>query len=306
MRRRLTQATFPGSAALRAFESAGRQLSFQRAAKELSVTESAVSFQIRQLEKELGTELFERGHRQVKLTPAGRAYLAVVQRAHRALANATLSLAGTEKPQVRVSALPAFAEHWLAPRLADLARAAPEVAVSVFVSSDLVDLDRDQVDVAIRYGNGTWPRAEARHLMDETVLPVAHPKLARRLAKNRHAKNPTEVPLIVNLQHPDEWMPWLSEIAGVREASEMVRLEGSSLVLRAAVEQLGVAIGRRPFVDDLLARGELVALAEREIATGKGYFVLTPIGRAKAQPEIAGFIAALHRLVAQGAAARMP
>jgi LysR family glycine cleavage system transcriptional activator len=299
MRRRLTQATFPGSAALRAFESAGRQLSFQRAAKELNVTESAVSFQIRQLEKELGADLFERGHRQVKLTPAGRAYLAVVQQAHRVLANATLSLAGTEKPQVRLSVLPAFAEHWLVPRLTALAQAAPEVGVSVLVSDNLVDLDRDEIDVAIRYGGGTWPRADVQHLMDETVLPVAHPKLARRLAKN-----PAGTPLIVNLQHPDEWMPWLSEIVGAREASQMVRLEGSSLVLRAAAEQLGIAIGRRPFVDDLLARGELVALSEREITTGKGYFILTPIGRTKARPELAGFVGALHQLAAHSKAAR--
>jgi LysR family transcriptional regulator, glycine cleavage system transcriptional activator len=296
MRRRLTQATFPGSAALRTFESAGRQLSFQRAAKELNVTESAVSFQIRQLEKELGAELFERRHRQVKLTPAGRSYLAVVQQAHRSLMNATLSLAGTEKPQLRVSALPAFAEHWLAPRLPMLAKAAPEIAVSIFVSSDLVDLDRDEIDVAIRYGTGTWPRTESEHLMDETVLPVAHPKLARRLAKDAAG-----VPLVVNLQHPDEWTPWLSEIAGAREPSATIRLEGSSLVLRAATEQLGIAIGRRPFVDDLLARGALVPLADREIATGKGYFILTPVGRVKSRPELASFVAALHQLAARSA-----
>jgi LysR family transcriptional regulator, glycine cleavage system transcriptional activator len=294
MRRRLTQATFPGSAALRTFESAGRQLSFQRAAKELNVTESAVSFQIRQLEKELGADLFERGHRQVKLTPAGRSYLAVVQQAHRSLMNATVSLSGTEKPQVRVSALPAFAEHWLVPRLATLAQAAPEVSISIFVSDDLVDLDRDEIDVAIRYGAGTWPRTEAQHLMDETVLPVAHPKLARRLAKDGAG-----VPLIVNLQHPDEWTPWLTEIAGAREPSALMRLEGSSLVLRAAVERHGVAIGRRPFVDDLLARGDLVGLADREIATGKSYFILTPVGRLKSRPELAGFLAALHQLAAR-------
>jgi LysR family glycine cleavage system transcriptional activator len=275
---------------LRAFESAGRQLSFKRAAQDLNVTESAISFQIRQLEEELGAELFERGHRQVKLTPAGRAYFDVVQQAHRDLAMATLSLAGQEKAQVRVSLIPALAEHWLIPRLADFMHRQPDIAVSVLASSELVDLDRDEVDVAIRYGSGHWSRAEVQHLMDETILPVAHPKIARKLS--RRIDTATDVPLISNIQHPDEWGHFLPDLPEGRHPAGVLRLETSALVLRAAVEQLGIAIGRRPVVDDFIARGELVPLAGSEKPTGKSYFILTPKGRLR--PEVVRFIEALR------------
>lgn len=304
MRPDLTRSTFPGSAALRTFESAGRHLSFKRAAQELAVTESAISFQIRQLERDLGAELFERGHRQVKLTPAGRAYLEVVQQAHRDLLNATVSLSGREKAQVRVSLVPALAEHWLIPRLGGFLSAHPDIAVSLFASSDLVDLDRDEIDIAIRYGTGIWPRAKVRHLMDEMAMPVAHPKIARKLAK-RQIGAAADMPLILNLQHPDEWAPWLPDLSTGRSPAGLLRLETSALVLRAAVEQLGIAIGRRPFVDDFLRRGELVRLGKTERPTGKSHFILTPLGGGKLgggkkkRPEIDTFIAALLDFAAE-------
>jgi len=293
MRPKPPRSTFPGSAALRAFERAGQHLSFKRAAQELAVTESAISFQIRQLERDLGAELFERGHRQVKLTPAGRAYLAIVQQAHRDLLNASVSLSGREKAQIRVSLVPALAEHWLIPRLGEFLAANPDIAVSVFASSDLVNLDRDEIDVAIRYGTGTWPRAETQHLFDETAIPVAHPKVARRLAR-RSIDTAGDVPIIFNLQHPEEWGAWLPDLESARPSASLLRLETSALVLRAAVEQLGIAIGRRPFVDEFLQSGALVKLGKDEIATGKGYFVLTPVGAKARRPEIAAFVAALQ------------
>ncbi|TXH32656.1 MAG: LysR family transcriptional regulator [Rhodospirillaceae bacterium] len=296
-RSRLTRSTFPGSAALRSFETAGRLLSFKRAAQELKVSEAAISFQIRQLEEELGVELFERGHRQIKLTPAGRAYLGTVQQAHRDLMMATLSLTGQEKAQVRVSMVPALAEHWLVPRLGGFMQRHPDIAVSVLASSDLVDLDRDEVDVAIRYGSGQWSRAEVRHLMDETIMPVAHPKIARRLSR-RKVDAATDIPLISNLQHPDEWANFLPHLPGGRHAAGLLRLETSALVLRAAVEQLGIAIGRRPFVDDFLARGELVPLVDQEQPTGKGHFILTPKGRKGQRPEVMHFVEALCEFAA--------
>lgn len=303
MRPKLTRSTFPGSAALRTFESAGRHLSFKRAAQEMKVTESAVSFQIRQLERDLGAELFERGHRQVKLTPAGRSYLTVVQQAHRDLLNATVSLSGQEKSQVRLSMVPALAEHWLIPRIGGFLEANPDIAVSIFASSDLVDLDRDEIDIAIRYGTGTWPRAEVQHLLDEKAMPVAHPKIARKLAKLKTGPTrglpgeiPADIPLILNLQHPEEWAPWLPDLSAGRSPASLLRLETSALVLRAAVEQLGIAIGRRPFVDDFLRRGELVRLGRNELPTGKGYFILTPVGRLATRPELATVVSALQEM----------
>lgn len=301
----LTQIGFPGSAALRAFEAAGRLLSFKKAAQELKVTESAVSFQIRQLESDLGLDLFERRHRQIKLTPAARAYLAVVQQAHREIADATLSLASQEKHLVRISLVPALAEHWLVPLLGAMREALPDIAVAVMTSSDLADLDRDEIDIAIRYGAGSWPRARIEPLMEEYVVPVAHPDMARRLGA-RSIATATELPLILNLQHVDEWSPWLRAKQprnGFAIGREMLRLETSGLVLQAAMEKLGIAIGRRPFIDRFLQAGDLVALSDREQSSGKGYFILTPMGRRGLRPEIAAVADFLRaRVSAAGAA----
>lgn len=300
----LVQAGFPGSAALRAFEAAGRLLSFKKAALELRVTESAVSFQIRQLERDLGLDLFERGHRQIKLTPAARAYLAVIQQAHREIADATFGLATQEKHLVRISLVPALAEHWLVPQLGALRQALPDIAIAVMTSSDLADLDRDEIDIAIRYGAGSWPRARTQPLMEESLVPVVHPDIARQLG-SRSIAAATEIPLILNLQHADEWTSWIEtkRQRGLAIGREMLRLETSGLVLQAAMEKLGIAIGRRPFIDRLLERGELVALSAREQPSGKGYFILTPLGRRGLRPEIAAVADFLRdRVSAAGAA----
>jgi len=301
----LAQAGFPGSAALRAFEAAGRLLSFKKAAQELKVTESAVSFQIRQLERDLGLDLFERGHRQIKLTPAARAYLAVIRQAHREIADATLSLASRESHLIRISLVPALAEHWLVPQLGALRKALPDIAIAVMTSSDLADLDRDEIDIAIRYGAGSWPRARIEPLLEEYIVPVAHPDIAHQLGI-RSIAAATEIPLILNLQHPDEWSSWLEakrQRSGLAIGREMLRLETSGLVLQAAREKLGIAIGRRPFIDRFLQRGDLVALSGNEQASGKGYFILTPLGRRGLRPEIAAVAGFLRdRVSAAGAA----
>ncbi|TDQ83383.1 LysR family glycine cleavage system transcriptional activator [Dongia mobilis] len=290
MRRDLAQMTFPGSAALRAFESAGRLGSFKRAAVELKLTESAISHQIRRLERDLGHELFVRGHRQVKLTPAGRAYLDVVQQAHRDILGATLSLDGSGSALVRLSLLPALAQYWLVPRLGRLRERLGSVNVAVFVSSDLVDLDRDEIDLAIRYGTGTWPRARVQHLMDEMTFPVAAPSLARRLGRNGIAAS--GLPLIQNLQHPEEWAPWLAATL----PRDLIRLESSPLVLETAKAGLGIAIGRRPFVDNLLLDGSLKKIGQDELPSGKGHFLLSAAGRAANRPAIRAVIDALLEL----------
>lgn len=296
MRARFEQIAFPGSATLRAFEAAGRLGSFKAAARELALTESAISHQVRRLERDLGTELFLRRHRQVTLTPAGRAYLGTVQQAHRDILNATLSLEGSAKTQVRLSLLPALAQYWLVPRLPDLNLLLPDMALSVFVSSDLVDLDRDEIDIAIRYGTGTWPRCRIALLADEWVVPVATPKLARKVARSGAG----DVPLLQNLQHPEEWGPWLEAlgIAALGKA-DMIRLETSPLILEAARRGQGIGIGRRPFVDDLMAAGELVALSELRQRSGKSHYILSPQGRAGERPAIRACVAALRKLAGE-------
>lgn len=295
MRTRLDQITFPGSSTLRAFEAAGRLGSFKLAALELGLTESAVSHQMRRLETEIGAALFERRHRAVKLTPAGRAYLGSVQQAHRDLESATQSLAGARKAQLRLSLLPALAQYWLVPRLTELRRLLPDIDLSVFVSSDLVDLDRDEIDIAIRYGTGSWPRARVELLAEEWVLPVAAPKLARKIMKSGFAK--AGVPLLQNLQHAEEWGPWLDALrVDALRGVETIRLETSPLIMEAARRGLGLGIGRRPFVDDLVAAGALAALGFAPQRSGKNHYILSPLGRAGERPALRACVAALREV----------
>ena len=229
----------------------------------------------------------------MKLTPAGRAYLGSVQQAHRDILTATQSLEGAAKSQVRLSLLPALAQYWLVPRLPELRRRLPDLALSVFVSSDLVDLDRDEIDIAIRYGTGAWPRCRVERLADEWVMPVAAPKLARKIAKTGIGNTP----LLQNLQHPEEWGPWLAAL-GLESLRgiELIRLETSPLIMEAARRGLGIGIGRRPFVDDLIDGGELTALGQKPQPSGKGHYILTPLGRAGERLALRACVNALRAL----------
>jgi len=219
--------------------------------------------------------------------------LRIVQQAHRDILAATQSLEGSGKTQIRLSLLPALAQYWLVPRLPELRRMLPDIVLSVFASSDLVDLDRDEIDIALRYGTGNWPRSRSELLADEWVVPVAAPKLARRIA--RTGLPASDVALLQNLQHPEEWGPWIGSLQG----REVLRLETSPLVIEAARRGFGMAIGRRPFIDELLAEGALVALAGEAMPSGRSHYILSPLGRAGDRPALRATITALLALARQ-------
>jgi LysR family glycine cleavage system transcriptional activator len=287
MRISLRRLCFPGSAALRAFESAGRLGSFKRAALETGVSESAVSHQIKRLEKELGVALFLRRHREVVLTPAGRSYLEGVGLAHDHILSATLSLSSKEKADLRISSLPAFAEYCIIPGLADFTRRHPGIGLSILATSDLADLDRDEADIAIRYGDGRWSRYDVELIAAETAQPVISGKTGARIARAAR-ENLGNLPLIINLQHAGEWDPWLPGLESP-EKRAVIRLESSSLVLEAVASGAGIGIARRPIADHLLASGAIVPISTNAVTTGKGYYFVTPRRSRGQRPEIAAF-----------------
>src|SRR5690348_8399241 len=152
-------ARLPPLSALRAFEAAARLGSFSRAAEEISVTHSAVSHQVRALERALGTPLFQRHGKRVALTEAGRHFSERVGAALRDIAEAArfVQRSARDKNVLTITTLPSFAARWLLPRLGRFMEQHPQLAVSVHTSLALVDLERDEVDLAIRFGNGQWP-----------------------------------------------------------------------------------------------------------------------------------------------------
>ncbi|GEO82619.1 transcriptional regulator GcvA [Pararhodospirillum oryzae] len=252
--------------ALRAFEAVARYLSVTQAAEELFVTPAAVSQQIRQLEETLGCALVRRQGRGVALTPAGEVLLPGLSEGFDRLVLAvnTMREARSPRTMVRVAVPPSFADKWLLPRLGGFIESHPDLDVHVIAGMDLLDLHREPVDLAVRFGAGQYPGLAVELLREEEVFPVCAPGLLagstplRDLSDLRnhtliHDDNPVERGAC-----PD-WALWLTA-AG---RSDLVTYNGvhfnqSSMVLDAAVQGLGVALAKGFLARDDLEGGRLI------------------------------------------------
>ncbi|MGH6923368.1 MAG: LysR substrate-binding domain-containing protein [Propylenella sp.] len=262
--------------ALRTFHAAARFGRFREAAAALGLSESAVSHQVRKLEDYLGVRLFERAGNAVRLTLAGQTYFDGIDPAFAEIRRATEALAG---PCCRVSlTLPtSLATLWLIPRLAQLEAALPEVNLQMVPSNRVFDLKREQMDLAIRYGQGSWNGYAASHLFDEQAFPVCKPGLLPDGMNPEAALR--EKRLIVNGGHREEWREW-AQAHGVEPPSldNALVLDGSEQILLAAGEGLGIGIGRRPMVDWWLANDRLVAPFGSADESGCAYYLVYPDG----------------------------
>ena len=154
--------------ALRAFEAAARHLSFTRAAEELAVTQAAISHQVKALEEWLGVDLFIRRNRKLFLTEAGQAYLPPLTNAFNELDDATHRTTRVDSSGVlTVSVLPSFAAKWLVPRIGKFRERHPDIDILISPSEDLVQFDRDGVDVGVRHGSGGWPGLHSERFLPE-------------------------------------------------------------------------------------------------------------------------------------------
>ncbi len=265
-------ARLPPLPALRVFESAARHGNFSRAADELHLTHGAISHQIKLLERSLGTVLFRRGRRGVSLTSQGAAFAAVVHDALDRIARGVAALRGPRA--LTVSVLPAFAMHWLIPRLADFQARHPDIDVNIRANQQLVDFTQDDVDLAVRYGPGTWPGLSATKLLSEQVFAVGSPQFAG----GRLPRNLTELAAAALLHSPTEpWEPWFRALG----ANPPARRRGPSfsetgLVLRAAIDGLGVALARSVLVQPDLDSGRLVRLLPHRVPAAFAYYLVRP------------------------------
>lgn len=269
--------------ALRAFEAAARSLSFQKAATQLFVTPAAVSHQVKRLEAYLGTELFERGHRAVTLTAQGATLAASLAEIFGMLDLALDRAAPAEPGHLRVSTMESFAAKWLAPRLHRFHEAHPDIHVRVLTTDQLVDVGQEQVDVAIRYGLGTYPGVQVEKLMDAPVFPVCAPGTSR--------KDGTPIASSADLAHvafihdqsaegrpgvPD-WAAWLqaASLQGVSADAGPV-FPSIYLAQEAAIHGHGVALGLAPLVEDDLHRGRLVRPVENRLPNAYAFWIIRP------------------------------
>lgn len=253
--------------ALRAFETAARLASFTRAAAELSVTQGAVSRQIRNLEQRLGITLFVRGDRGVRLTPIGERYFDTVNAALLQLARGTAEVAlGREGGPITVGATNAVASLWLMPRLTGFRRAEPELEIRVLASDEGFERMSGDVDLLIEYTRRPPEGELVTPLFAEEVMPVCSPEYLRgREPPRRPADLVAETLLVLDDDHPDwmGWDEWLRRFGIEMGAPRRpVRVNSYPALLQSALAGQGVALGWRHLVDDFLAAGTLVSLMQ--------------------------------------------
>jgi LysR family glycine cleavage system transcriptional activator len=264
----------PPLAALRTFETAARHGNFSRAADELHLTHGAISHKIKSLEQTLGVALFRRGRRGVTVTPEGAALAAVMRDALARITRGVEAVRGRPPRALTISVLPGFAAHWLIPRLADFQASHPDIEVNIRAGQELVDFARDGVDLAVRYGPGTWPGMVAARMMSEDVFPVCSPDFADgRLPRTLAAL--AAAPLLHSQTQPwDEWFRALGETA-----PDVRRGPGFSepgLLLRAAADGLGVALARSVLVQPELEAGRLVRPVPFSVPAAFAYYAVYP------------------------------
>jgi LysR family glycine cleavage system transcriptional activator len=275
--------------ALKAFEAAARHESFTRAAEELNVTQGAVSHQVKALEAELGLKLFNREPRRLVITAAGRDYLVVVRDALDLIAAGTDRLLQRQNSGVlTVSTSPNFASKWLVHRLGRFAEAHPEIDLRISATLHHVDFAREDVDLAVRHGDGTAPGLDITRLCTEELFPVCSPELLR----GRHAlRRPADLAhnVLLHLENRRDWSKWL-DAAGAHDAglSRGPVLKQASMVIDAAVDGQGVALARTGLAAHDLISGRLVRPFSLALPVSYAYWIVCPKATAEL-PKIVTF-----------------
>jgi LysR family glycine cleavage system transcriptional activator len=279
----------PGLNTLKTLEAAGRLMSFTKAANELGVTPAAVSHQIREFKDQLGLRLFQRTSRSMRHTPAGRMLHDSVAEALENISRTVARLQRTNsKKRLKVTAYPSITAKWLVPRLDRFLEIVPDAEVRIDVSLAPPDFFRDDIDIAIRFGNGDYPGMRVDRLFEDTVFPVCSPSL---LGGSRPLRQPQDL-LHHTLIHVDwegqglwpNWRMWMLAV-GVKDFNDRRGLHFSltSLAIQAAIDGHGVALGDSTLVADDIAAGRLVqpfSLALK-VPPELAYYVTAPVETAE-------------------------
>lgn len=281
----------PPLTALRAFDAAARHMSFAQAASELNVTPAALSFQIKSLEEHLGTPLFRRLNRAVGLTEAGRTLAPGAAEGFQTLSAAWMATKRLQdNSTLTVTAGPALTAKWLAPRLYDFARAHPEIDLRFSATLRNMDLARDDVDVAIRFGYGLDEDLYSVPIRKEWLTPVMTPELAEQFPTPQSL---AEAPLIFDdsigfLQPPCDWPTWFRAVGIKFTPQHGTHFSNADHAINAAVAGMGVVLGRRPMIIADLQEGRLVAPFKIAIET-KARFRFLCLPGAEKRPQIEAF-----------------
>jgi LysR family glycine cleavage system transcriptional activator len=256
---------------IKAFEAAARSGSFAAAGLELNVSPAAISRMVHLLEQRLGVALFERKANRLAPTAAGRAYQSGLTPIFDALASLTAQVTAPSALRVlTIGVGPTFAMRWLIPRLADFRKEEPAIDVRITTGGVAAPFG-DDWSCGITLGDGAWPGLVAEPLFAADLLPVCAPKLAAPLKRPADLKGPS----LLRVAHsPDDWPSWLKAAGTSRIAARGPEFQFYGQAMQAASDGLGVAMGIRPYIDDDLAAGRLVAPFALSVPKGMRWYLL--------------------------------
>ncbi|MGC1547899.1 MAG: LysR substrate-binding domain-containing protein [Rhodanobacter sp.] len=260
---------------LQQFVLVARLGNLSRAAEQTNLTVSALSHQIRQLEDRLERRLFERGPRGVTLTVEGCSLLESVGMHFDGIEHALAHYRERRHDALTLSASASMISSWLLPRLPRLVAAHPELELNLQSNSAFVQFDREPVDVALRYGNGEWDGLHSERLFGEWIAPVAAPSLVERMA-GADPLDLTNWPLIGDPNRSSRWNDWFDRYGGKPPRRYVAQVNTIDALRQAALEGLGVALGRMVTSKALIDAGRLVVLGDRFLSVPEAYWLVYP------------------------------
>ncbi|MDV6330462.1 LysR family transcriptional regulator [Asticcacaulis sp. 201] len=274
----------PPIAHLQAFEAAARTSSITTAARELNLTQSAVSRQIKALEDLLEVELFYRERQTIRLTPGGEAYAREVRDALKKISTASLNLrANPFGGTLNLAVLPTFGARWLAPRLPSFLAQHPGTTLNLVTRLTAFDFRLEAMDAAIYHGTGDWPGAQTHRLRDEYVVPACSPALLERYRFEAPA-DLRKAPLLHITTRPDAWERWLRLHGAPAEQVQGMLFDQFSTLAQVARAGLGVALLPAFLIEEELRTGQLVRALDLPMQTAEAYYLAWPEDRADHPP----------------------
>ena len=274
----------PSLSLLQAFEAAARRGSITAASAELSLTQSAVSRQIKALETQLGTALFHRERQTIRLTAGGATYAREIREALARISTASMNLrANPQGGTLTLAILPTFGTRWLAPRLPDFLRRNPGITLNLATRLTRFDFAADQVDAAVHFGPADWMGAHHAYLMGESVVPACSPETYARY-RFETAGDLLKAPLLHLTSRADAWERYLTQAGVEFDAVHGMLFDQFAPAAQAAASGLGVALLPEFLIEDELASGRLVRALEAPLRAIEAYYLVWPQGEEESEP----------------------
>lgn len=269
-------ANLPSIQMLKSFEAVSRLGSFSRAAAELHVSHSAISQQIKALEDYLGCHLIDRIGKKIRVSEDGRLYAIQIRDALQSISAATLKIQTCPRQvQLTIATTPSFAAHWLAPRLIDFYQKYPQIQLKLTVGLGVRDLQQDNIDLAIRMGNGDWAATQKAPLFEDELWMVA----AANFQHGQLYFSPEDIlsaPLISSME---SWHLWCEKVGMPVPQTELMRINDSNVVIEMVRRGFCIALERKSIVFDLVQSGELKKISDIVVTYPWAYWSVVPEGK---------------------------